>query len=34
MDFGLSEEQRLLEDSLRRFLGDQAPTARVRGSSC
>jgi alkylation response protein AidB-like acyl-CoA dehydrogenase len=30
MDFGLSEEQRLLEETLMRFLGDAAPTERVR----
>jgi alkylation response protein AidB-like acyl-CoA dehydrogenase len=30
MDFGLSEEQRLLEESLRRFLEESAPTSRVR----
>jgi len=33
MDFGLSEEQRLLEETLRRFLGENAPTARVRAIS-
>jgi alkylation response protein AidB-like acyl-CoA dehydrogenase len=33
MDFGLSEEQRLLEESLRRYLGENAPTARVRAIS-
>jgi len=30
MDFGLSEEQRLLEESLRRYLETEAPIARVR----
>ncbi len=30
MDFGLSEEQRLLEDTLRRYLGENVPPARVR----
>ncbi len=30
MDFGLSEEQRLLQDSLSGFLAQQVPTARVR----
>jgi alkylation response protein AidB-like acyl-CoA dehydrogenase len=30
MDFGLSEEQRLLEASLRRFLETERPVARVR----
>ena len=30
MDFGLSEEQRLLEQTLRRFLAEALPTARVR----
>jgi len=30
MDFGLSEEQRLLESNLRRFLADTVPVARVR----
>jgi alkylation response protein AidB-like acyl-CoA dehydrogenase len=30
MDFGLSEDQRLLEDTLRGFLAERAPIARVR----
>jgi alkylation response protein AidB-like acyl-CoA dehydrogenase len=30
MDFGLSEEQKLLDDSLRRFLAERVPTTRVR----
>ncbi|HSJ99473.1 MAG TPA: acyl-CoA dehydrogenase family protein, partial [Myxococcota bacterium] len=30
MDFGLSEEQRLLEQTLRRWLEEQVPVARVR----
>ena len=30
MDFGLSEEQRLLEESVRRYLETEAPIARVR----
>jgi alkylation response protein AidB-like acyl-CoA dehydrogenase len=30
MDFGLSEEQRLLEDTIRRYLDSEAPIARVR----
>jgi len=30
MDFGLSEEQRLLEQTMRRFLAEALPTARVR----
>lgn len=30
MDFGLSEEQRLLEQTLRRWLEEQLPVARVR----
>jgi alkylation response protein AidB-like acyl-CoA dehydrogenase len=30
MDFGLSEEQTLLDDSLRRFLAERVPTTRVR----
>ena len=30
MDFGLSEDQRLLEDTVRSFLGDQVPITRVR----
>ena len=30
MDFGLSEEQRLLEKSLRRFLEDELPIGRIR----
>jgi len=30
MDFGLSEEQRLLEQTLRRWLDEQLPVARVR----
>jgi alkylation response protein AidB-like acyl-CoA dehydrogenase len=30
MDFALSEEQRLLEDSIRRYLDAEAPIARVR----
>jgi alkylation response protein AidB-like acyl-CoA dehydrogenase len=30
MDFGLSEEQRLLEQTLRRWLDEQVPVARVR----
>jgi alkylation response protein AidB-like acyl-CoA dehydrogenase len=30
MDFGLSEEQRLLEQTLRRFLATELPIARVR----
>jgi alkylation response protein AidB-like acyl-CoA dehydrogenase len=30
MDFGLSEEQRLLEESIRRYLDTEAPIARVR----
>ena len=37
MDFGLSEDQRLLEASVRAFLRDRAPIARVRelrGADC
>ncbi len=30
MDFGLSEDQLLLEDTVRRFLADQVPIERVR----
>jgi alkylation response protein AidB-like acyl-CoA dehydrogenase len=30
MDFGLSDEQKLLDDSLRRFLAERVPTPRVR----
>jgi alkylation response protein AidB-like acyl-CoA dehydrogenase len=30
MDFGLSEEQRLLDDTVRRFLAERLPLARVR----
>jgi len=30
MDFGLSEEQRLLDDTVRRFLAERLPIARVR----
>ena len=30
MDFGLSEEQKLLDDSLRRFLAERVPSTRVR----
>ena len=30
MDFGLSDEQKLLDDSLRRFLAERLPTTRVR----
>lgn len=30
MDFGLSEEQRILEQTLRRFVDDSVPTSRVR----
>jgi alkylation response protein AidB-like acyl-CoA dehydrogenase len=30
MDFGLSEEQTLLQDTIRRFLDSQCPTTRVR----
>jgi alkylation response protein AidB-like acyl-CoA dehydrogenase len=30
MDFGLSEEQRLLEDTLRRYLAEHVPAKRVR----
>ncbi len=30
MDFGLSDEQKLLDDSLRRFLAERVPTTRVR----
>jgi alkylation response protein AidB-like acyl-CoA dehydrogenase len=30
MNFDLSDEQRLLDDSLRRFLAERAPTTRVR----
>jgi alkylation response protein AidB-like acyl-CoA dehydrogenase len=30
MDFGLSDEQRLLEESIRRYLEREAPVARVR----
>ncbi len=30
MDFGLSDEQKLLEQSLRRYLTESVPTARVR----
>jgi alkylation response protein AidB-like acyl-CoA dehydrogenase len=30
VDFGLSEEQELLKDTLRRFLTDRCPTTRVR----
>jgi alkylation response protein AidB-like acyl-CoA dehydrogenase len=30
MDFGLSEEQRLLEQTVRRFLDDELPISRVR----
>jgi alkylation response protein AidB-like acyl-CoA dehydrogenase len=30
MDFGLSEEQRLLEDTIRRYLETEAPVTRVR----
>ena len=37
MDFGLSEEQQLLEQTLRAFLADQIPISRVRalrGEDC
>ena len=30
MDFGLSEEQTLLQDTIRRWLADECPTTRVR----
>ena len=30
MDFGLSDDQKLLEDTLRSFLADQVPIARIR----
>jgi alkylation response protein AidB-like acyl-CoA dehydrogenase len=30
MDFGLSEEQRLLQETIRRFLDERVPTKRVR----
>ncbi|HEU4430358.1 MAG TPA: acyl-CoA dehydrogenase family protein [Myxococcota bacterium] len=30
MDFGLSDEQKLLDESLRRFLAERMPTTRVR----
>ena len=30
MDFGLSQEQELLQETLRRFLADRCPTTRVR----
>jgi alkylation response protein AidB-like acyl-CoA dehydrogenase len=30
MDFGLSDEQKLLDDSLRRFLAERVPSTRVR----
>ena len=30
MEFGLSEEQSLLQDSVNRFLDDRAPLERVR----
>jgi alkylation response protein AidB-like acyl-CoA dehydrogenase len=30
VDFGLSDEQKLLDDSLRRFLAERVPTTRVR----
>jgi alkylation response protein AidB-like acyl-CoA dehydrogenase len=30
VDFGLSDEQKLLDDSLRRFLAERAPATRVR----
>ena len=30
MDFGLSEEQRLLQASLNRWLDDEVPVARMR----
>jgi alkylation response protein AidB-like acyl-CoA dehydrogenase len=30
MDFGLSEEQRLLEETIRRYLDSEAPVSRVR----
>ena len=30
MDFGLTEEQQLLKDTVRRFLADRCPTERVR----
>ncbi|MCZ6854411.1 MAG: acyl-CoA dehydrogenase family protein, partial [Gammaproteobacteria bacterium] len=30
MEFGLSEEQTLLQDTVNRFLDDQAPLERVR----
>jgi alkylation response protein AidB-like acyl-CoA dehydrogenase len=30
MDFGLSEEQALLQDTIRRFVEDECPTTRVR----
>jgi alkylation response protein AidB-like acyl-CoA dehydrogenase len=30
MDFGLSDEQKLLDESLRRFLAERVPTTRVR----
>ena len=30
MDFGLSEDQRMLEDTIRSFLADRVPITRVR----
>jgi alkylation response protein AidB-like acyl-CoA dehydrogenase len=30
MDFGLSEDQQLLEDTIRKFLSDQVPITRIR----
>jgi hypothetical protein len=30
MNFGLSEEQGLLDESVRRFLAERAPIARLR----
>src|SRR5262245_39627788 len=30
MDFGLSEDQVLLKDTIKRFLGEQCPSTRVR----
>ena len=30
MDFGLSEDQVLLKDTIKRFLAEQCPTTRVR----
>src|SRR5262249_41912385 len=33
MDFGLSEEQRLLQDTIRKLLGAEFPTTRARAGS-